>query len=278
MTLLAITSSCAFEEAYRFRVSDLQLRVTARTDLISRNGTPYTQYKLADISQSINAIAWWDTIPKSQVDSGYGAIVNVAGEFLQRRGSSLLNLRSIQLVDPARIGPEALFSSAWFQPASSQYVDEFLLVFNAIQNRYLREFFIDAMLCSFTALGYVSAQGSLRHHHAYPGGLFEHSVMMAYQVMVETEAGWDSTERDIAMTVALLHDIGKTVTLAGRNITTQGRYQPHDMSALELLAQPLQRLERERPQLAAEVRKYFKPKSWSPVSQSRAIELVRYVD
>jgi putative transposase len=33
MTLLAITSSCAFEEAYRFRVSDLQLRVTARTKI-----------------------------------------------------------------------------------------------------------------------------------------------------------------------------------------------------------------------------------------------------
>jgi putative nucleotidyltransferase with HDIG domain len=48
---------------------------------------------------------------------------------------------------------------------------------------------------------------SARHHHAYPGGLAEHSVEVAEDI--SSQGQLTGTERDLALAGALLHDIGK---------------------------------------------------------------------
>jgi hypothetical protein len=48
---------------------------------------------------------------------------------------------------------------------------------------------------------------SARHHHAYPGGLAEHSVEVAQDISSQGQI--TGSERDLALAGALLHDIGK---------------------------------------------------------------------
>jgi 3'-5' exoribonuclease len=56
---------------------------------------------------------------------------------------------------------------------------------------------------------YEVVPAAVTHHHAYMHGLLEHSVIVA-EVAGLVAAGFPSVNRDLTITGALLHDIGKT--------------------------------------------------------------------
>lgn len=55
---------------------------------------------------------------------------------------------------------------------------------------------------------YVTATAAKKNHHAYPGGLVRHSVEVAH-LSVSTMRQYPTLNRDLLVTAALLHDIGK---------------------------------------------------------------------
>ncbi len=59
-----------------------------------------------------------------------------------------------------------------------------------------------------TAAAYRSAPAAKHYHQAYPHGLFEHSLTVA-QAVGAIAAMFPGIDRDLAVTGALLHDIGK---------------------------------------------------------------------
>ena len=94
-------------------------------------------------------------------------------------------------------------------------------------------------------------------HHAYPGGLIEHSlhVMEILQRTLRKQAladhGVEPAARDLALAAALLHDIGKTVAYDAHG----GRTDPcrrigHELLGVELLWPALQTLRQQAPVLA----------------------------
>jgi 3'-5' exoribonuclease len=56
--------------------------------------------------------------------------------------------------------------------------------------------------------GYRESPAGKRYHHAYPHGLLEHSLSVA-QAVGAISATFPGIDRDVAVTGALLHDIGK---------------------------------------------------------------------
>ena len=92
--------------------------------------------------------------------------------------------------------------------------------------RLLRAFFVDDK--EFSAKFFKSPAG-MRVHHAYIGGLLEHSVTVA-EICKEISKYYP-LDRDLLITGALLHDIGKVkeyvVTESGINVTTEGELKGH---------------------------------------------------
>jgi hypothetical protein len=88
--------------------------------------------------------------------------------------------------------------------------------------------------------------------------------------------------RDLAIVLIILHDIGKTVTLVGPNkldcSRPRGAFQPHDMAALEMLANPIAQLDVDNAQLANIIRGYYKPKHWYPKSFSPVYKAIAALD
>lgn len=74
-------------------------------------------------------------------------------------------------------------------------------------NTPLRRFVTRALLHQDTLHGYWNSPASRRDHHAYPGGLAEHSLEVA--TMLATTSGLPDEDRELGIVFALLHDYGK---------------------------------------------------------------------
>jgi hypothetical protein len=72
----------------------------------------------------------------------------------------------------------------------------------------LHEFVSRALLLNPVVLhGYWNSPASRRDHHAYPGGLAEHSLEVA--TMLASASGLPNEDRELGIVFALLHDYGK---------------------------------------------------------------------
>ena len=72
----------------------------------------------------------------------------------------------------------------------------------------LRRFLTRALLANREALaGYWLAPASRRDHHAFPGGLAQHSLQVA--TMVQSANGLPPDDREIGIAYSLVHDYGK---------------------------------------------------------------------
>lgn len=103
----------------------------------------------------------------------------------------------------------------------------------------LRRFIARALLRKEVIRTYWTCPASQRDHHAYPGGLAEHSLEIA--VAVATSKGLPLLEQELGIVYALLHDYGKLWWMdpelrdpnEKRNHEVLGRYQlKHDLDWL----------------------------------------------
>jgi 3'-5' exoribonuclease len=118
---------------------------------------------------------------------------------------------------------------------------------NSIQSVHLKQFLSDVLVNSEVGINYLQCPASLRHHHNYSGGLLEHSIDVAERVI--KDGSFSNAERDIAIVTALIHDIGKTKTLASNcTRTSLGMVVDHDELTLEICVQALQQLDKREPQ------------------------------
>lgn len=117
-----------------------------------------------------------------------------------------------------------------------------------MQSLPLRRFVKRALLCPDTLIHFWSCPASGTHHHAYPGGLAEHSLEVARDVECLDKTKRD--QRDLGIAFGLLHDYGKvwqyTPQLAGSSNARR-----HEIIGLQRLATPLRTLACEAPDSAA---------------------------
>jgi len=117
-----------------------------------------------------------------------------------------------------------------------------------IRNPALSDFLLD-VLCDIPLMRqFYQAWGSSRHHHAYTGGLFEHSMEVALNA-TQCAINYRCSETEIAMCFVggLLHDIGKTALYY--NESGAGACVRHESLSFMVLANPLARLKQRAPRL-----------------------------
>lgn len=78
---------------------------------------------------------------------------------------------------------------------------------DSLQSAPLRRFMTRTLMNPEAFQGYWTSPASRRDHHAYPGGLAEHSLEVA--TMVATAKGLPEEDRELGIAFALLHDFGK---------------------------------------------------------------------
>jgi 3'-5' exoribonuclease len=132
-----------------------------------------------------------------------GAAVRVQGGY----GGGRLDVRVVRPALPEEVDLAALLDGP--PRDAAQMEDDLRDLLATIQNRHLRAL-LDAVLGpeSATWPQFRDAPAAKRYHQAYRHGLLEHSLTVAQSVSA-ISATFPGIDRDVAVTGALLHDIGK---------------------------------------------------------------------
>jgi 3'-5' exoribonuclease len=188
---------------------------------ISRAGTPYLTVELRDSTGTIRARAFRD----ADVLAGRferGELVRVKGRVERFRDELQIALAAIARAD----GSDEDADPARFLPTAYRDLDElegFLehlarevyepglkgLLARLLGDKALRAE-IRRAPCSLPALGADSRpRGGAGSHHAYLGGLLEHTVAVA-TLALELCTLHPRLDRDLLLSAAIVHDLGKT--------------------------------------------------------------------
>ena len=177
----------------------------------TKSGKSYYSLMLQDKTGSIDAKIW-------ELNNGIGHFdsmnyVRVDGQITTFNNALQLNVKKIRIADEGEYAPDD------YMPCTKKDVDEMfsdlLKLVDSLEHPYyktlLKSFFVDDKEIA-TEFKRHSAAKSI--HHGYIGGLLEHSLAVARMCDYYTTY-YKRLNRDLLITAALLHDIGKIYELSG---------------------------------------------------------------
>jgi 3'-5' exoribonuclease len=173
-----------------------------------RNGEPWLRLRLGDASGTCEAVAW-EEAEELYALAAMGVPVHVRGHFeMSDRWGAKIKLSGLGEASDEDYRPEDL---AVESEVSLDLMESGLRELLAtVQNRQLR-YLLDRFFGEDSEIWkrFRDAPAAKTYHQAYRHGLLEHTVSVA-QAVSAAAAYFPGIDRDVAVTGALLHDIGKT--------------------------------------------------------------------
>ena len=201
--------------------------VRERTRRQKRNGEPFLKLRLGDATGACEAVLW-DAVEEAFPVCPAGAVVRVSGTYaLDPKYGASLTVRSLRCAEPGEYEPADLREGPQAPP--EQMVEDLRDLIDTVQSPYLREllgrFFAEG---SETWRRWREAPAAKHYHQAYRHGLLEHCLSVAQGVSAISST-FPGIDRDVAVTGALLHDLGKIEAYAGEDggfeLTDAGKLQ-----------------------------------------------------
>ncbi|HEX2127086.1 MAG TPA: HD domain-containing protein [Thermoleophilaceae bacterium] len=180
-----------------------------------RSGESFLKLQLGDVTGSVEAVVW-DGVDERAPACPTGAVVRVAGRYTvdERYGGGI----TVRMLQAAADGEYSLADLVEGPPvAYEQMAADLAALVATIQRPHLREL-LRRLIGSASESGraWREAPAAKYYHQAYRHGLLEHSLSVA-QAVSALAATFPAIDRDLAVTGALLHDIGKVEAYALRN-------------------------------------------------------------
>jgi 3'-5' exoribonuclease len=206
---------------------DQVLLVREREMRSKRDGAEYLKLGLGDRTGSVSALVW-DGVPALAAVCELGAPVRVNGRFcLHPRYGPQIAVRSLRLAEPHEFDLGDLLDGP---PRSADQMEiDLRALVDTIHNPHLRGL-LDALFGpgSETWRRFRDAPAAKYYHQAYRHGLLEHCLSVAQSVSA-IAATFPGIDREVAVTGALLHDIGKldayAATQTAIDMTDLGKLQ-----------------------------------------------------
>lgn len=170
-----------------------------------KDGDPYLTLSLVDRTGDIKAVAW-DNVEALNKAIAAGDYVRIKGSAAEYRGTVQLVVQHATRLDAAEIDARD------FLPTTERDVNQMLTrliqisqtVKNNHLSRLLAAFFEDKAFVDC----FKSAPAAKKMHHAYSGGLLEHTLSMAMLIQAIADH-YKGIDKDLLLTGGILHDIGK---------------------------------------------------------------------
>jgi 3'-5' exoribonuclease len=192
-----------------------------------RDGSGYfLGLTLADKTGQVEGRVW------EQAEEVYGRcragdVVEITGRVTEYNGSVQLQITSLTRCDDEQVAPERFIPSSGI--TREEVREEWLRIAGTINNPYLKQLLILVARDPDLLNAFAACPAARRNHHALLGGLWQHSLGVA-KAAEGIAAVYPRVDRDLLVTGALLHDIGKIEEYrAGTdiNITDAGRLLGH---------------------------------------------------
>ena len=204
----------------------------------SRNG-PFWRLELRDATGTLEAKIW---SPLSQEFTSLtpGQMVDVGGRSSVFRDQIQLTVDQMRVLSE---GEAAALDLGLFLPASPRPAQEMWDELTALCKKEFthapwRKFVLGLLKDEDIRQGWMKAPAAKGVHHAYVGGLLEHSLSVA-GVTLRLADHYPHLDRQVLLAGALFHDLGKIWEFSGglvNDYTDEGRLLGHMELALEKLA------------------------------------------
>ncbi len=168
-----------------------------------------------------------------------GTVARVTGTVTTYRGTRRISVESLR--------PSAEYDRDDLMPSGARCSDELRSAFESlvegVRDRGLREVLTQVFDAPGVQSRFALAPGAKHRHHAYSGGLMEHTVSVASLCRV-LASRYDGLDGDLLVTAALLHDIGKIDELrcdVSVDYTDAGRLLGHVVLGERMVSQAIER-------------------------------------
>ena len=193
----------------------------------TRSGDPYLEVVLADRTGAIQARAWADATKRFASEFDEGEFVFVEGRTETYRGNLQMIIESIRRLSAYEKDSGQLpgFDPSLLVAASDRDIDEMweilLKLSDTVEPAPLRD--LTRTLLHKNEDAFRRFPAAVSNHHAYLGGLLEHTVEVAQGVAdYVARLPEDDLHRGLAVAGAILHDLGKLIELQNPIAPTYG--------------------------------------------------------
>lgn len=203
----------------------------------TRAGKPYLSLMFGDKSGEVGGPAW-DNAEALEKICVAGAVVRVRGTVQTYRDKLQLKVDHIEPVAGQSCRMDDFVAASSRNPVSMESeLDERIA---EVRNPYLKKLLKKIFRGTDVGERFLSAPAAKGIHHAYLGGLLEHSLSMARVASLLADH-YPGIDKDLVIGGSLLHDIGKTVELQNEvgviDYTDIGRLKGHLVIGSEFVAQ-----------------------------------------
>jgi 3'-5' exoribonuclease len=172
-----------------------------------KSGDEFLKLQLGDVTGAIEAVVW-DGVTEACEASAPGAVVLVTGTHsVDQRYGPCITVRRIREAAPHEYDPADLMEGP--SVAFDQMVDRLRDLVRKVRNPHLRGL-LDHFFEPSSEIWrrWADAPAAKTYHQAYRHGLFEHCLSVAESVSA-IASGFPGIDKDLAVTGAILHDVGK---------------------------------------------------------------------
>lgn len=223
------------------RVFDIYL-CKHKQSAVTKNGKPYENVILQDKTGTIDAKIWE---PNSAGISEYDAMdyIEVYGEINSYQGSLQVNVKRI------RVCQEGEYEPADYLPVSKKGIEpmyqELKQIIETIQDTYLKTLLENLFIKDeIFVKSFKNSSAAKTVHHGFVGGLLEHTLSVT-KLCDYYCSTYPLLKRDLLLTAAMCHDIGKTKELSAfpeNDYTDDGQFLGHIVMGVEMVGEKIREI------------------------------------
>ncbi len=221
---------------------------------VTKNGKNYLNVILQDRSGTMDAKVW---DPNSMGIDEFEPMdyIEVGGDVSSFQSALQISVKRV------RVCHEGEYNPADYLPVSEKNIEEMygevLSMIQKVQNPFLKEL-LEAFFVKDEAFvkRFKSASAAKAVHHSFVGGLLEHTLSVAQMCEFYCRQ-YPMLKRDLLITVALCHDIGKIREIApfpANDYTDDGNLLGHIVMGVEMVGEKIRDIQRFPPVLAGEIK------------------------
>jgi len=218
----------------------------------TRKGDPFLSLVLADRTGEIEARIWEGADELSPLFFE-GDIVQIEGHSSSYKGKLQITLSNLD-VPQLDVDPAVFLESSTYD--SSEMMKDLREILRRVKNAHLRRLIDRFMGDSDFISGFEKAPAAKNFHHNYLGGLLEHTLSVC-RMAINVSKHYPQLDRDLLLTAAFLHDIGKIEELRFDlrfDYTDRGRLIGHVVLGVIMLDKKLDELKKFPKDLAARLK------------------------
>lgn len=202
-------------------------------------GSPYLSLTLQDKTGTIDG-KFWDVKENEQALVQAGKILKFNFEVLLYKDKLQLRMNHVEEISEDEYNLEDFVISSDHSEVERRSLTQSLI--DSIQNDVYRKLVIGML--SYVGDKFFTFPAASKIHHGWKGGLSDHSLSMA-TLADELCKHYPQLDRDLLVSAALIHDVGKTAELSGpvtTEYTLEGKLEGHISLANALLSEVSEKL------------------------------------